>query len=278
MNLKHLTDKTLILDTKHLVSQEREITLKLLHHLKEIERRRLFSELKYGSMFEYLVKGLGYSEPAANRRLHASRLLKDLPQIEEKIADGSLNLTNLSLIGQLFKNENIQDKTEKIEILEKIENTTKRECEKELLKHTQNTPPPKENIKQVNSDLHVMKLNLKEETVILFNEIKSVLSHNRLSNDEMMNRIFKIALPIIKNKKFKLNAKFTTPAASPSITRYVPNIIKKQVYARDDGKCTKCNGSYKLEYDHIKPYAMGGESSLKNLRLLCFSCNQRRLK
>lgn len=278
MNLKHLTDKTLILDTKHLVFREREITLKLLHHLKEIERRRLFSELKYGSMFEYMVKGLGYSEPAANRRLHASRLLNDVPQIERKIADGSLSLTNMSLAGQLFKNENIQDRKEKIEILEKIENTTKRECEKELLKHTQNIPAPKEIIKQVNSDLHVMKLNLKEETVNLFNEIKSVLSHNRLSNDEMMNRIFKIALPVIKNKKFKLNAKFTTPVASPSITRYVPNIIKKKVYERDGGKCTKCKSAYKLEYDHIKPFAIGGESSVKNLRLLCFSCNQRRLK
>ncbi|MCM2350753.1 MAG: HNH endonuclease [Bacteriovoracaceae bacterium] len=265
MNLRHLTDKVLLLDTKHLVAREREITLKLLHHLKEIERRRLFSDLGYGSLFEYIVKELGYSEPAASRRLHATRLLKDLPHIEKKIADGSLSLTNLSLAGQLFKNEDIQDPQEKKEILEKIENTTKRECEKELKK-------------LVHSDLHVMKLSLKEETLNLFQEIRGVLAHKRFTNDEVMHEIFKIALPIIKNKKFKLNAKFTTPAALPSITRKIPNIIKKEVYERDGGRCTKCQSTFKLEYDHIKPFAMGGESTLANLRLLCFSCNQRRLK
>lgn len=269
MNLRHLTNKTLLLDTKHLVAREREITLKLLHHLKEIERRRLFSDLGYGSLFEYIVKELGYSEPAASRRLHATRLLKELPHIEKKISDGSLSLTNLSLVGQLFKNEDIQDPQEKKEILEKIENTTKRECEKELMKLIPASNKP---------DLHVMKLSLKEETLNLFHEIKGVLAHSRFTNDEVMNEIFKIALPIIKNKKFKLNAKFTPPAASPSTTRKIPNTIKKEVYERDGGRCTKCQSTFKLEYDHINPFAMGGESTLANLRLLCFSCNQRRLK
>lgn len=278
MNLRHLTDKVLLLDTKELVAREREITLKLLHHLKEIERRRLFSDLGYGSLFEYIVKELGYSEPAAGRRLQATRLLKDLPYLEDKITDGSLNLTHLSLASQLFRNEHIHNPQEKKEILTKIENTTKRACEKELLKFVSPDSPPREEVRQHDSDLYVVKLNLKEETLHLFEEIKGVLAHNRFSNDEVMNQIFKIALPIIKNKKFKLTAKLTPPAESPSVNRNIPNMIKKEVYERDGGRCTKCQTTYKLEYDHIRPFSEGGESTLANLRLLCFSCNQRRLK
>lgn len=85
MNLKHLTDKTLLSDTKYLVSKEREISLKILHHLKEIERRRLFSDLGFGSIFDYTVHELGYSEPAAARRINSARLLRDMPEIEEKL-------------------------------------------------------------------------------------------------------------------------------------------------------------------------------------------------
>ena len=44
MNLKNLSDDSLISNTKNLVHKEREIITEILHHLREIERRRLFSK------------------------------------------------------------------------------------------------------------------------------------------------------------------------------------------------------------------------------------------
>jgi hypothetical protein len=277
MNLKHLTDSTLLFDIKKLASDERLISLQLLHHLKEIERRRLFSDLGYGSLFDYVVRELGFSEPSASRRIQSARMLKEMPYLEKKIADGSLNMTTLTMAGKLFRDEDIVNPDVKKEILAIIENTTKKECGNELLKFSTQEPAPKERILQVSVDLHSMRLNVTQETLDLFEEIKSVLAHRRLNNDQLMQKIFKIALPVLNNNKFKTNAKFTTLAASPRIGRYVSAIVKKQVYQRDQGKCTKCKSSYKLEYDHIRPFAQGGESTLSNLRLLCFSCNQRRL-
>lgn len=277
MNLKHLSDSKLLLKTKELTRQEREVTAEVLHHLKEIERRRLFSELGYGSLFDYAVKELGYSEPAANRRIQSARLLKEFPKLEQKLIEGSVSLTNLTQVQQFFVKEEITNREEKIEIIACIENATKKECEQELLKHTDN-PVPKEIIKQIKTDLHTVKFNFTNETLTLLNEIKDVLSHNRFSHDELMRRVFKIALPVLKESKFKTNAKLTTPAASPSINRHIPNLVKKKVYERDGGKCTKCKSTYKLEFDHVKPYAHGGKHTTENLRLLCFSCNQRRLQ
>jgi hypothetical protein len=61
MNLKHLTDRVLIEDTKILVTKDREVLVQLLHHLKEIDARKLYSDLGYSSLFAYMTKGLGYS-------------------------------------------------------------------------------------------------------------------------------------------------------------------------------------------------------------------------
>lgn len=46
---------------------------------------------------------------------------------------------------------------------------------------------------------------------------------------------------------------------------------------RDKGKCThpNCNARRFLEYDHIKPLALGGKTNVLNLRLLCRAHNQR---
>ncbi|MCX6117257.1 MAG: hypothetical protein NT027_06930 [Proteobacteria bacterium] len=41
MNFSQLSDKNLHLETQAIVGQERQILTKILHHLREIERRRL---------------------------------------------------------------------------------------------------------------------------------------------------------------------------------------------------------------------------------------------
>jgi hypothetical protein len=50
MNLKHLTDKVLISETKRLVKDERELTTEVLHHLKEIDTRKLYSDFGFLSV------------------------------------------------------------------------------------------------------------------------------------------------------------------------------------------------------------------------------------
>lgn len=55
------------------------------------------------------------------------------------------------------------------------------------------------------------------------------------------------------------------------------------LWIRDQGQCTfvqsnthaRCPQKTHLEVDHIQPRALGGDSSLENLRLLCKAHNQR---
>ena len=62
MNLKTLSVKQLLSETKNLVAEERRVTLLLIEHLREIDRRLLFLEMGYGSLFEFCVKELTLSE------------------------------------------------------------------------------------------------------------------------------------------------------------------------------------------------------------------------
>lgn len=54
--------------------------------------------------------------------------------------------------------------------------------------------------------------------------------------------------------------------------------LKVQVLMRDGNRCricgAKCDGGiHKLHFDHIKPWAKGGETTLENLQVLCSVCN-----
>ena len=64
-------------------------------------------------------------------------------------------------------------------------------------------------------------------------------------------------------------------------SRYIPVKTRDAVYKRDGGKCTyqatngrRCGATHNLQIDHIKPFAMGGENKLTNLRLLCGKHNR----
>ena len=57
------------------------------------------------------------------------------------------------------------------------------------------------------------------------------------------------------------------------------NRLKVQVLMRDGNHCRicgiKCNmGIHKLHFHHIKPWALGGETILDNLMVLCKACNE----
>jgi hypothetical protein len=158
MNLKHLTDRALIEDTKILVSKEREVLVKLLHHLKEIDTRKLYSDLGYSSLFAYLTKAFGYSESSACRRISAARLLKSHPEIETKIEQGSLNLTNLNQAAFAFKDKSVDQKN----LLSKIENKSSIEVKKEIYKELGNLPAPKVSINVNSQNTYELKITIDE--------------------------------------------------------------------------------------------------------------------
>ncbi len=260
MNLKHLTDKALLEDTKILISQERSILVKLLFHLKEIDQRKLYSDLKLPSLYEYCTRELKLSEGGAQRRIVAARMLKELPQIAGKIENGNLLLCNLVTVSKYIKENKIRHPSKKLEIILSIENMSKKECDRKLceLSGTNLTK--------------TFTLVINEETFHLYQNVKS-FSGLHSDTDQFLQRILNNTLLLIEKEKFKVK----TPRNSPppvEVKRVISSNIKRSVYKRDQ-KCVQCGSIHHLNYDHITPFSLGGKSTLENIRLLCFNCNQR---
>lgn len=274
MNLKHLTDHVLLQDTKRLVSEERRLTTQILHHLKEIDRRKLYSDYKYESLFDYCTKDLGYSAAGAHRRIVAARLLKDLPQIESKIDNGLLSLTNVAEANKYFNQNEIKSPAEKLQILSQIEGLSSRECEKKFFSMSGVTLPTRESEKRISETDNKVTIILSNETIKLLNEVKNTLTKKYSMND-LIELMAMETLKILKKKKFSLKIKSLTSLPAPEVNlKRISSSVRRTVYSRDQ-KCTNCGSIHRLNFDHRVPKALGGGHSAENIRLLCFNCNQR---
>ena len=203
MNLKHLTDRALLSDTKFLVQNERELTTQILHHLSEIDRRKLFAEMKCTSLFDYCTRILGYSHGSAQRRIQAARLLNVIPEIEDKIENGSLSLAAISMAVTFFKDEEIKKPEVKKDILGQIENLSSRDCERKLFNLSGKDIPAKETSKRLSSTTTKVSMILTDETLEKFKRIKGLVGKN-MSNEELMSRMADATIRLIEKKKFKL--------------------------------------------------------------------------
>ena len=72
----------------------------------------------------------------------------------------------------------------------------------------------------------------------------------------------------------------TSSRASKNDSRAIPAAVRREVWARDEGRCAfvgtrgRCTETGFLEFHHVHPYAAGGESVAANTELRCRSHNQ----
>jgi hypothetical protein len=64
------------------------------------------------------------------------------------------------------------------------------------------------------------------------------------------------------------------PSYHTTSSRYIRQKTKLKVVDRDGLFCNHCGSEENLEFDHIIPFSMGGESDTANIQILCRSCNR----
>lgn len=281
MELQEINNSELMDFTHRSVKNEREATNTVLRCIREIEARRLFAERGYSSLFEMLVVEFKFSHGAASRRISAMRLLREIPKLESKILEGSITLTQLAQVQNFFVQEKReardQSTEQKVQILEKLENMSSRETEKELLKHT---PEPlrhrKEIAKSISSELVDMRVTVSNELAEKLERLQDRLNVSRL--DELLEKLSDIALKATDPQAPRRNS---SPAQD---RRYVPVKVKYEVRVRDQDQCQfedpvtkrKCQAKRYLQFDHKKPWALQGKTTTENLQLLCAHHNRLR--
>lgn len=131
MNISNLSNYQLLTGIKGFVSKERKITSLIIEHLEEIERRKLYCDLKYPSLFKYCLKELGYSEDQACRRINAMRVVKKMPQVKSAIDSGAVTLTTLNLFSGASSELDL-NKKEKEDLMNCFKGKSKRACQLEV--------------------------------------------------------------------------------------------------------------------------------------------------
>ncbi len=83
-----------------------------------------------------------------------------------------------------------------------------------------------------------------------------------------MDLLEAVMVGLVKRGKGLLVERF-----SSELTRHIPEHVKREVWARDGGKCVLCSDANYLEFDHVIPHSRGGANTTGNVRLLCRRCN-----
>jgi 5-methylcytosine-specific restriction endonuclease McrA len=291
-SLSELPKSELLNRAQELIVAERGITMELIEHLREIERRMLYLDLGYSSLFDFTVKHLGLSEGSAQRRISAMRLTHDIPEAKAKMASGELSLSNAAKVQSVLRVTNL-NRVEKRELLNKISGLTQKECESRLLELVPDAAPKiLERDRQISASYFELKLVVSKELHEKIRTLQALLSHT-LKTSGVTELLEHLVDQEIRKQENRRGASRKTPkkevpqvsSATPTaaavrtetvrsenrIRRQIPRAIQREVWRRANGTCQHpgCASKYRLEMDHIHPYAIGGPDTIENLRLYC---------
>lgn len=188
-----------------------------------------------------------------------------IPGIKESIANGDLSITNASLAQTFTHKHKLDAKT----VVERIKNKTTRECQKELELIANENSLKIENPKPrtINyGDKTLVKVYLDTDKLQLLKS-KTKTTNEELLLQNLIDEKLKSLEPKLETKTHKHKENSLSRSISPSKKAFV---LKKA-----NQQCELCLSKFNLEIDHIKPVAKGGSKELRNLRLLCRSCNLR---
>ncbi|HEY8369576.1 MAG TPA: hypothetical protein VIM86_09720 [Thermodesulfobacteriota bacterium] len=118
-----LSDSELLATVPRLAAREREATVALIAHLAELDARRLYLAEGCSSLFVYCTQVLHLSEHAAYGRIEAARAARRFPILLERLADGSITLTTVTLLAPHLTGETHRD------LLDQVRHKSRREVE-----------------------------------------------------------------------------------------------------------------------------------------------------
>lgn len=305
--LSQLTNQELSHKIQFFVREERRATVEVLRLLREIERRRVYAELGYSSLFAYCTGELGYSEAAASRRIETMRAMRETVEIEKKLESGELSLSAVSQARVAIRAHERETKVkvsseQKKSVMLQLTGLSKRAAEKVLIRELPVTlsarPIPERPLATGGTRL---TLDLTQEEMAVFEDLRRLQSKTQNTKDLLLNLARKELAkkkrelgeaPLIRKPSHKVEAidrpeEVVTPPAekktwpektSPktlNLQRF-STAVKRLAWQKAQSQCEyvspaghRCEARHHLEFDHRKPVALGGASHAGNVRVLC---------
>jgi 5-methylcytosine-specific restriction endonuclease McrA len=140
---------------------------------------------------------------------------------------------------------------------------------------------------EVHEKMYDIRFAGDDELMELMNWMRSHLSHKFPKGASFLD-MFKYAMQYVREREDlalraeRRNDKKSSQQTPDGSSRHIPATVKEKVWVRDKGQCTfvgdnskRCGETKYLQFDHYPiPFARGGPSTVKNLRLLCATHNR----
>jgi 5-methylcytosine-specific restriction endonuclease McrA len=143
-------------------------------------------------------------------------------------------------------------------------------------------PEPRPRVAPLSPERYGLQLTMGKSLHDKLRYAQALLSHRVAPGEvaEVLELALDALIAQLEKQKFAATSRPRAPHGPPR-GRHIPAEVKRQVWKRDQGRCTfvsasgrRCDARRFLEYDHIEPVARGGKSTFENLRLRCRAHNQ----
>lgn len=286
--IQGLSNSELKVAIEKLVQDERTTTASVVEHLAEVDRRKLYIDWGFTSLYEYLTKHLKYSESSAYRRMQAARTVQQMPEIKKDLKDGTLKLSQISLAQTVFRKEEqatgeIFSVQEKRLVLQELKHKTAIQTQQILSQHTSQPVGVRTLTKYCGDESVHVSLRIPDGLMKKLDRVKELYSHIA-PHGELIQILELMADDVIRKrdplKRGTRTGATQSFAASEVKIQAVSRTTRTMIFKRDqscqhrnpDG--SKCGSRFQLEIDHIQPKFAGGTDEPSNLRLLCRTHNR----
>lgn len=276
-SFKRLSDEQLLDESKRLMSCERQATTTLIALLAELDARRLYLGQGCSSLFTYCTQVLRLSEHAAYGRIEAARIARRLPVVLDLLADGSVTLTTLCLLGPHLTETNHR------QLLDAARHKSKRDVERQIAALNPGLPTRwMQVVWPLTSETYSLQLTISRDTYEKLSRAQDLLRHRIPSGDLSLvfDRAITTLLEHLERRKAAITARPHAGRPSTPGSRHIPAAVRREVWARDAGRCAfigaygRCTETGFLEFHHVEPYAVGGKAVVANIQLRCASHNR----
>jgi hypothetical protein len=317
--IAQLPDNALLDSVARAVAVERRATAELIALLGELDVRRLYLGQGCSSLFTYCTQVLHLSEHAAYGRIEAARAVRSYPVILELLVEGAITLTAIGLLRQHLTADNhrpvLQEarhktKREVEEIVARLRPRSDAATVVRKLPGTKPAPAPEslplpsrpdasapQAIEQVAPALAMAKrpvvtalaperykiqFTVSAATHAKLRRAQDLLRHAVPTGDpaEVFDRaLTKLLEHLERTRLATAKRPHLAAATSRPHSRRIPAAVKREVWARDAGRCAfvgaqgRCRETGFLEFHHVEPFAVGGARSSRNIQLRCRAHN-----
>lgn len=294
---------------KTVLGHERQMLARFLELLGKVDAAKEYAELGYSSLNEYCLKELGLCEHETWPRICAARVAARFPRLLELIAEGRVTLTAVRLIAPILLDSGDAALLERIcgKTTREVDRIAagirpRKECPEKVTIGTRvvepgalafgfgatNTetgtvrkkPTKSAKVTYITPVRVKVEFSAREELVEKLERAKVVAKAQSVEDvlEKALEEYLEHHDPARKAARNVGKAVKKVPATNK---RSFPNSIKHAALMKSGNRCEaigsggrRCTATDYLEFDHVRPFAMGGRSTLENCRVLCQTHNR----